>query len=194
MEIILGSETSTHLNQTPGLYPKENTLHQQHGESLKTKMHQFYFTRRTFSRICTSLISSSAFSSFSFMNAARPASILRLFMRDLCRSVNSITDCRVKSYLLVVTWTSSRPQEPLSLVMNSNISHINVVWNVNTVFSRVICALFFFYIGRWKIGVCKICGFFLWRSWSGFYSSIIENTVHFVSILLSFCNIILIYQ
>jgi hypothetical protein len=26
------------MNQTPGLYPKENTLHQQHGESLKTKM------------------------------------------------------------------------------------------------------------------------------------------------------------
>jgi hypothetical protein len=37
MELILGSETSTHFNQTPGLHPKENTLHQQHGESLKTK-------------------------------------------------------------------------------------------------------------------------------------------------------------
>jgi hypothetical protein len=38
MELKLGSETSTHFNQTPGLHPKENTLHQQHGESLKTKM------------------------------------------------------------------------------------------------------------------------------------------------------------
>jgi hypothetical protein len=26
MELTLGSETSTHFNQTPGLYPKENTL------------------------------------------------------------------------------------------------------------------------------------------------------------------------
>jgi hypothetical protein len=32
--------------------------------------------------------------------------------------------------------------------------------------------------------VRKLCGFFLWRSWSGFYSSIIENTVRFVNILL----------
>jgi hypothetical protein len=37
-KLTLGSETSTHFNQTPGLYPKENTLHQQHGESLKTKI------------------------------------------------------------------------------------------------------------------------------------------------------------
>jgi hypothetical protein len=43
---------------------------------------------------------------------------------------------------------------------------------------------FFFYLGRLKIGVRKICGFFLWRSLSGFYSSIIENTVRFVNILL----------
>ena len=53
-----------------------------------------------------------------------------------------------------------------------------------TVFACVICALFFFYFGRWKIGVRKICGFFLWRSLSGFYSSIIETTVRFVNILL----------
>jgi hypothetical protein len=36
MELTLGSETSNHFNQTPGLYPKENTLHQQHGECLTT--------------------------------------------------------------------------------------------------------------------------------------------------------------
>ena len=82
-----------------------------------------------------------------------------------------------------------------------------------TVFARVICALFF-HFGRWKIGVLnplnaelnpiyhllvllggativvvsrlrvKICGFYLWRSWSGFYSSITENTVRFVNTLL----------
>jgi hypothetical protein len=37
MELIPGSETSTHLIQTPGIYPENNTLRQQHGESLKTK-------------------------------------------------------------------------------------------------------------------------------------------------------------
>jgi hypothetical protein len=38
MELIPGAETSTHLIQTLGLYPKENTLHQKHSESLKTKI------------------------------------------------------------------------------------------------------------------------------------------------------------
>jgi hypothetical protein len=33
-----GSETSTHLIQKPGLHPKEYTVHQQLGESLKTKI------------------------------------------------------------------------------------------------------------------------------------------------------------
>jgi hypothetical protein len=41
MELIPGSETSTHLIQTPGLHPKEYTVHQQHGESLKTKTVHF---------------------------------------------------------------------------------------------------------------------------------------------------------
>jgi hypothetical protein len=27
MELTLGSETLTHFNEMPGLYPKENTLH-----------------------------------------------------------------------------------------------------------------------------------------------------------------------
>ena len=48
--------------------------------------------------LVTSLISPSAFSSFSFMNAARPDSILRLFKRNLCRNVNCIKDlvsCRI---------------------------------------------------------------------------------------------------
>jgi hypothetical protein len=45
MELTLGSETSTHFNQTPGLYPKENTLHQQHGENLNLKTKKIYFCR-----------------------------------------------------------------------------------------------------------------------------------------------------
>jgi hypothetical protein len=40
MELIPSSETSTHLIQTPGIYPKQ---HQQHGESLKTKIQRFMF-------------------------------------------------------------------------------------------------------------------------------------------------------
>ena len=44
-------------------------------------------------------------------------------------------------------------------------------------------AHFFSYFGRWKIGVLNM-RIFLCRSWSGFYSSIIENTVRFVNILL----------
>ena len=46
---------------------------------------------------------------------------------------------------------------------------------------------FFSYFGRWKIRVRKICGFFLWRSWSGFYSSIIENMV---LLLIFYCNFV----
>jgi hypothetical protein len=45
-------------------------------------------------------------------------------------------------------------------------------------------AHFFPLFGRWKIAVRKICGFFVWRSWSGFYSSIIDNTVSFINILM----------
>jgi hypothetical protein len=41
MELIPGSETSTYLIQTLGIYPEDNTLHQQHGESLKTKIKKF---------------------------------------------------------------------------------------------------------------------------------------------------------
>jgi len=62
------------------------------------------------------------------------------------------------------------------------------------IFARVICALFFSIFAAEKLGCVKYADFFLWRSSSGFYSSIIENTVRFVNILLQFCNIILIYQ
>jgi len=38
MELIEGSETSDIRTQTPGNYPKENILHIEHGESLKSRM------------------------------------------------------------------------------------------------------------------------------------------------------------
>ena len=38
MEPIEGSETSAFRPQTPGNYPKENILHKEHGESLKSRM------------------------------------------------------------------------------------------------------------------------------------------------------------
>jgi len=37
MEPIEGSETSAFKTQTPGNYPKENILHKEHGESLKSR-------------------------------------------------------------------------------------------------------------------------------------------------------------
>jgi hypothetical protein len=52
----------------------------------------------------------------------------------------------------------------------------------NTVFTRVIYALFSSLTAE-KSGCVKYADF-LWRSWSGFYSSIIENTVSFINILL----------
>jgi len=38
MELIDGSETSTISIVTPGNYPKENILHTEHGESLKSRV------------------------------------------------------------------------------------------------------------------------------------------------------------
>ena len=38
MEQIEGSETSAIRTQKPGNYPKENTLHIEHGESLKSNV------------------------------------------------------------------------------------------------------------------------------------------------------------
>ena len=37
MEPMEGSETSAFKPQTPGKYPKENILHKEHGESLKSR-------------------------------------------------------------------------------------------------------------------------------------------------------------
>jgi hypothetical protein len=41
MEPIEGSETWALKTQTPGKYPKENILHKEHGESLKSRKLQF---------------------------------------------------------------------------------------------------------------------------------------------------------
>ena len=42
MELIEGSETSAISIVTPGSYPKENILHIEHGESLKSRIiHQY---------------------------------------------------------------------------------------------------------------------------------------------------------
>jgi len=38
MELIEGSETSAIILVTPGNYPKENVLHTEHGESLKSRI------------------------------------------------------------------------------------------------------------------------------------------------------------
>ena len=37
IEPIEGSETSTFRTQAPGIYPKENILYKEHGESLKSR-------------------------------------------------------------------------------------------------------------------------------------------------------------
>jgi len=44
METIVSSETSAIRTQTPGNYPKRNTLHLEHGESLKTRKYVNNFT------------------------------------------------------------------------------------------------------------------------------------------------------
>jgi len=43
MELIEGSETSAIRTQTPGNYPKENILHIEHGESLKSRGQKFVY-------------------------------------------------------------------------------------------------------------------------------------------------------
>ena len=40
MELIEGFETSVFKPQTPGKYPKENILHKEHGDSLKSKLYK----------------------------------------------------------------------------------------------------------------------------------------------------------
>jgi len=43
METIEGSKTSAFKIQTPGKYPKENILHKEHGESLKSEIFSSLF-------------------------------------------------------------------------------------------------------------------------------------------------------
>jgi len=51
MEQIEGSETSAIRTQTPGNYPKENILHIEHGESLKSRTISFVMSVRLSVRI-----------------------------------------------------------------------------------------------------------------------------------------------
>ena len=44
MELIEGSETSAISIVTPGNYPKENILHTEHGESLKSRIRTLEFS------------------------------------------------------------------------------------------------------------------------------------------------------
>jgi len=48
MELIEGSETSAIRTQMPGNYPKENVLHIEHGESLKSRIHLLCLTLGAF--------------------------------------------------------------------------------------------------------------------------------------------------
>jgi hypothetical protein len=43
MEPTEGSETPAFRTQTPGNYPKENTLHNEHGESLKSRKYFLFY-------------------------------------------------------------------------------------------------------------------------------------------------------
>jgi hypothetical protein len=55
--------------------------------------------------------------------------------------------------------------------------------NIYRIYSRNLRT--FIYDLAAKISECvKFANFCVWRSWSGFYSSIIENTVDFINILL----------
>jgi len=45
MELIEGYETSAISIVTPGNYPKENILHTEHGESLKSRMYVFVYEK-----------------------------------------------------------------------------------------------------------------------------------------------------
>jgi hypothetical protein len=44
MELIEGFETSAFRTQTQGNYPKENILHKEHGESLKSRKQTVFLT------------------------------------------------------------------------------------------------------------------------------------------------------
>ena len=46
MEPIVSSETSAIKTQTPGNCPKRNNSHLEHGESLRTRLHDLYLFKR----------------------------------------------------------------------------------------------------------------------------------------------------
>ena len=53
MELIEGSETSAISTVTPGHYPKENILHIEHGESLKSKVTAVFTSLNTAALQCS---------------------------------------------------------------------------------------------------------------------------------------------
>jgi hypothetical protein len=113
-----------------------------------------------------------------------------LQLRDIAFKVNLCRHLKSLCWVLRLTIISSRNPDDEHIkteVSGSLVPNISSSskWTEYTVFARVICT-FFFYFGRWKIGVLKIRGFF-WRSWSGFYSSIIENTERFS---IFYCNFV----
>jgi hypothetical protein len=55
MEPIESSETSAFKTQTPGKYPKENILHKEHGESLKSRNYTLFTELHKFESVCKQL-------------------------------------------------------------------------------------------------------------------------------------------
>jgi predicted solute-binding protein len=52
MDLTEGSETSAKLNQTPGKYPKENIQFSEHGENLKSRVINKYFSQMQYTTSC----------------------------------------------------------------------------------------------------------------------------------------------
>jgi hypothetical protein len=74
METIEGSETSAFRTKTPGNYPKENILHNEHGEGLKSRT----FTESTTSKRETSKFHASPYCNrriFQYSRKVNPDSI-----------------------------------------------------------------------------------------------------------------------
>jgi len=53
MELTQGSETSANYNLTPGKYPKEHIRYSNHGESLKSRINDYNFTKSVTQHIMT---------------------------------------------------------------------------------------------------------------------------------------------
>jgi hypothetical protein len=78
-------------------------------------------------------------------------------------------------------WREIKVLVPSTIIINYCVI-INAYYNYR-IYSHNL-RTFFPGLAAEKSGCVKYADFFLWRSWSGFYSDIIENTVSFVNILL----------